>query len=89
MIFQLPTGAIVHISLEQYLDLTHEDIQYLISIGNSASPNNPFHNSELSKPTSVRDDLMQEMHDTTIDYDRDVEDDCPERTDINNLPEDL
>jgi hypothetical protein len=31
MIYQLPTGKIIEISLEQYLEMTDDDIEYFIA----------------------------------------------------------
>jgi len=90
MIYQLPTGKIVHISLDEYLNLTDEDVQYLISTGGTGSPNNPFHGSHLSKPTGKKDPEVPEVHDHSLDYQSENEDvESSERIDINNLPEDL
>jgi len=54
MIYQLPSGRIIHMSLEQYLDLTDEDIQELNCLGNefTSEVNDPFFRSELSKGTT-------------------------------------
>ena len=32
MLYQLPNGKTIHLTLEQYLAITDEDIQYLVSI---------------------------------------------------------
>lgn len=86
MIYQLPTGKIVYISLEVYLDLTEADIQFMIAHANGNSPNNPFHNSAMKNP--IRESA--EEHDNSIDYWADDEEafDDPS-VDLNNLPEEL
>ena len=66
MIYQLPTGKIVYISLEVYLDLTEADIQFMIAHANGNSPNNPFHGSAMKGPTKDTSDV--EPHDNSIDY---------------------
>ena len=32
MLYQLPNGKIIFLTIEQFLDLTDEDIQYMISV---------------------------------------------------------
>ena len=86
MIYQLPTGKIVHLSLEEYLNLTDEDIQYLISTGHGGSPNNPFYSSSLSNPTGTLDKAVE--HDTSMDYEDDIDDiDTDYHIDLDNLPD--
>jgi len=86
MIYQLPTGKIVHLSLEEYLNLTNEDIQYLISTGLGESPNNPFYSSSLSNPKGTLDRVIE--HDTSMDYEDDIDDiDTDYPIDLDNLPD--
>lgn len=68
MIYQLPTGRIVYMSLEAYLSLTDEDIQYIISTGVGDSPNNPFHGSAIRKPRIEKD---EDSYDESLDYEKD------------------
>ncbi len=85
MIFQLPTGKIVHLSLAQYLNLTDEDVQYLISTGTGSSPNNPFYSSALSKKGVAAKGIE---HDTTLDYNEDNEEvQGNESIDLDSLPD--
>lgn len=62
MIFQLPNGKVIHLSVEEYLHLTDEDIQYLVSTGCGHEPNNPFYSSALSKRSSEKEPVQD------IDY---------------------
>ena len=72
MIYQLPNGKTVYLSLEEYLNLTDEDVQYLISTGIGASPTNPFYGSAINKPrVRVDDEEEEEVHDNTLDYQAD------------------
>jgi hypothetical protein len=71
MIFQLPNGKIMHLSVEEYLHLTDEDIQYLISTGYGVEPSNPFYSSSLSKPSSEKEpkqdiDYQPESDEATV-----------------------
>ena len=72
MIYQLPSGKTIHISLEEYLNLTPEDIQYLISTGMGGSPTNPFYCSAIKNPTRSKD-TDEDPHDTSVDYNQDTE----------------
>ena len=49
MLFQLPTGKTVYLTIEEYLDLTEQDIQYLISLDYGESILNPFSGSAVDK----------------------------------------
>ena len=85
MIYQLPTGKIVHLSLEEYLNLTDEDVQYLISTGMGGSPNNPFYSSALSKKGVAE---KAAAHDASIDYKADNDEvEGNERFDMDQLPD--
>ena len=62
MILQLSTGRFIEISVEQYLDMTDLDIQYLNSLGSSYTKDNPnpfygsLNNSNSSKIQTRRID---------------------------------
>jgi hypothetical protein len=85
MIYQLPTGKIVHLSLDEYLNLTDEDVQYLISTGIGSSPNNPFYSSALSKKGVVDNSIP---HDTSLDYKTDNDEvEGYEAIDLDQLPD--
>jgi hypothetical protein len=45
MLYQLPNGKVINISIEQYLNMTDLDIQYLISVGGGDYATNPFTDS--------------------------------------------
>tara|TARA_R110002020_G_scaffold6077_1_gene25419 strand:- start:5421 stop:5708 length:288 start_codon:yes stop_codon:yes gene_type:complete len=54
MIYQLPSGRIIHLSLEQYLDMTDQELQELNCLGNeyTSEITDPFFRSELSTGTT-------------------------------------
>ena len=68
MIYQLSNGKIVYISVEQFLDMTDEDLQDLLSYNFGIYPESPFHNSinKKAKRKSTHDG-----EDNSIDYDPD------------------
>ncbi len=47
MQYQLPNGKVVHLSIEEYLDLTDEDVQYLMSIDYGEHVRDPFTGSAV------------------------------------------
>jgi|TARA_R110002020_G_scaffold29744_1_gene93842 hypothetical protein len=51
MIYQLPSGRILEISTEQYLDLSDQDIQDLVGLSNyfTSDVGNPFYKSFASR----------------------------------------
>ena len=56
MNYQLPTGKVVYLSIEEFLDLTDEDIQYLIAHDCGDHIINPFSGSSInSKPKELKD----------------------------------
>ena len=48
MNYQLPTGKVVYLSIEEFLDLTDEDIQYLIAHDCGDHIINPFSGSSIN-----------------------------------------
>ena len=68
MLYQLPNGKVIYLTIEEYLDLTPEDIQYLVSTGLGEQPHNPFFGSSLNNKTSERDNSFD------IDYTPDEDD---------------
>lgn len=72
-------------SLEAYLSLTDEDIQYIISTGIGDSPNNPFHGSAIRKPKIQAE---EEPHDNSLDYESESDEIEVDRAiDLDNIPD--
>lgn len=55
MFYQLPNGKVINITIEEYLDLTDEDVQYLMSMDYGEYIRNPFTGSAV-------DDNKKEKH---------------------------
>jgi hypothetical protein len=73
--YNLPNGKTVYLTIEEYLDLTDLDIQYLISLDYGESILNPFKGSAVEKPESSKQyDFQYLEQDDEID--------------INNIPSD-
>jgi len=51
MQYQLPNGKVIHLSIEEYLDLTDEDVQYLMSIDYGEHIRDPFTGSAVENNT--------------------------------------
>lgn len=87
MLYQLPNGKTIYLSVEEYLDLTPEDIQYYIATGQGVDPRNPHFGSIIngSAPKNQETDYS----DDGLDYDPDSDEtDTHGPVDLNNLPED-
>lgn len=75
MLYQLPNGKVINISIDQFLDMTDQDIQYLMSINGGDYCPNPFADS------ACIDNVKEKCYD--FDYlPNDEDDDGPD----NNLP---
>lgn len=55
MLYSLPTGKVIELSVEQYLDMTDEELEYLISINHGDAIEDPFFGSMLEAPIGVPD----------------------------------
>ena len=60
MQYQLPNGKVINLTLDQFLDLTDEDIQYLVSMGHGEHIRDPFYGS------AVQDNKQEKYYD--FDY---------------------
>ena len=67
MLYSLPNGKVIYITLEQYIALTDEDIEYLVSIDFGEIPTSPWIGSCISNNS-------REIIDDTIDF---LEEDNP------------
>ena len=67
MIYQLPNGKVIQITIDQYLDLTDEDIQYLMSINYGDYARSPWLDSAISRKNK-RVSHDPDKHDESIDY---------------------
>lgn len=90
MLYQLPTGKVISITIEEYLNLTDQDIQLLIAMNAGDYASSPWVHSSI-KNGSYRDDDVYTLKD--IDYTDPDEDkshgDNPgiEETYIDELPD--
>lgn len=58
MLYQLPNGKVIEISTEQFVEMTDEELEYLIAYNYGDDQENPWFGSVLSK--QVKDDYIEE-----------------------------
>ncbi len=60
MLYSLPNGKVIEISVEQYLDMEDEEFEYLLSINYGEPIEDPFFGSILESKTKtvVEDELV-------------------------------
>jgi len=94
MLYQLPTGRVVHLTVEQYLDMTDADIDQMVRTGAGDFISSPFHGSAIKTPKK-RD---SEDIDKEIDYEHEDDekhhgggsDTCAEEeSEFPDVPEDM
>lgn len=80
MIYQLPNGKCIEISTEQFIEMSDEELEYLIAYNYGEVVENPWHGSILNKPSSVIDDdfILPDLTDIPeieklMDLDADIE----------------
>jgi hypothetical protein len=54
MLYQLPNGKVIHLTVEQFLDLTDLDIQHLIALDAGDHMINPFSESAVNINTKEK-----------------------------------
>lgn len=62
MLYQLPTGKVIEISTEQYLDMSDEELEYLIAYNYGDVQEDPWFGSVLKKreiPTVPSEDTPE------------------------------
>ena len=63
MLYQLPNGKVVHLTLDQYLNLTDEDVQYLVSLDYGSVIHSPWTESAV-----IDNSKQVEEEDKSIDF---------------------
>lgn len=74
MYYQLPNGKVIYLTIEQYLDLTDEDVQYLMSL------NAGEHITDVFSESAVIQNTKEKYYD--FDYLPEDEDDCNSQNNI-------
>lgn len=80
MLYQLPNGKVIEISTEQFVEMTDEELEYLIAYNYGEVLENPWFGSVLLKQppseSNIRPDLTEPYDDKETDSDIDFD---PER----------
>lgn len=69
MIYQLQTGKIIELSMEQYLEMTDDDIEYFIAFNVGELVNNPFFRSSFQNKPVIEQDEDITLNLTEMDSD--------------------
>jgi hypothetical protein len=65
MFYQLPNGRVIELSTEQYLEMSDEELEYLIAFNYGEVQENPWHGSILTKHDRTIDDFPEIMPELT------------------------
>lgn len=65
MLYQLPNGKVIEISTEQYLEMSDEELEYLIAYNYGETLENPWFGSVLSKKDNTVSDSPKELDELT------------------------
>ena len=61
MFYQLPNGKVIEISTEQFIEMTDEELEYLIAYNYGDVVENPWHGSILNKHDRIHDEGMDDF----------------------------
>jgi len=67
MLYQLPNGKVIHMSIDEYLSLTDDDVRFLVSVNAGETIINPFQGSVLQD--NIKDDVEYEEEEVLDDTD--------------------
>lgn len=82
MLYQLPNGRVIEISTEQYIEMTDEELEYLIAYNYGEILENPWFGSVLNKK-----DLSEDITDIASDLIDIPDDDKLTYLDVDYIPE--
>lgn len=67
MLYQLPNGKVIEISTEQYIEMSDEELEYLIAYNYGDNLENPWFGSVLSRQPSSEPDILPDLIDVPED----------------------
>lgn len=73
MIYQLANGKVIHLSIEEYLQLTDDDMKLLISANAGESILDPFQGSVLEDNVKGKVEYIDDLDDYSVE---DISDDA-------------
>lgn len=66
MFYQLPSGKVIEMSVEQYLDMSDDDLEYLVAYNRGEHIEDPWFGSSIIHPKMQLDpDFEEEILDLT------------------------
>lgn len=71
MLVQLTNGRTVYMTIDEYLNLTHDEEQYLISINYGEVVTNPFFSQFSGRRSEPEIDIDEEDDNPELDYGED------------------
>jgi len=87
MLYQLPTGKVVWLEIDDVINLSKEDLQFLIAVNAGEHIHNPFKHSSISKQDSgvTEEDVVDEenVNDIETYYEEFFPDEFPDLLDDN------
>ena len=78
MLYQLPNGKVIHMSIDEYLSLTDDDVRFLVSVNAGETIINPFQGSVLQD--NIKDDVEYEEEEVLEETDITIFDIDEEKT---------
>lgn len=69
MLYQLPNGKVIEMSVEQYLELTDEDFEYLMCINAGEMIEDPFFGTAVNKKLSLQEIKEIALKDMAEEFD--------------------
>lgn len=67
MLYQLPNGRVIEISTEQYIEMSDEELEYLIAYNYGDTQENPWFGSVLTKQAKEEPDVLPDLIDVPED----------------------
>lgn len=61
MFYQLPNGKVLEMSTEQYIEMSDEELEYLIAYNYGDIYENPWHGSILTKHDKIHDQDLSDI----------------------------
>ena len=68
MLYQLPNGKVIELSVEQYLELTDEDFEYLMCINAGEMIEDPFFGTAMQKKLNLQEIKKVAMKDMAEEF---------------------
>jgi len=67
MLYQLPNGRVIEISTEQYIEMSDEELEYLIAYNYGDTLEDPWFGSVLNKQAKNEPDILPDLIDIPED----------------------